>query len=73
MEILIGATVSVLMQLLKSKVTGEYWRLALLVLLCLAAAAGYVTLVAVGYWETVAGILMTAGAFYAFVIQRFEN
>ena len=30
-------------------------------------------LVAVGYWETVANVLLIAGAFYAFVIQRFES
>jgi hypothetical protein len=25
------------------------------------------------YWETVANVLVIAGAFYAFVIQRFES
>jgi hypothetical protein len=30
-------------------------------------------LVAVGYWETVANVLVIAGAFYAFVIQRFDD
>jgi hypothetical protein len=30
-------------------------------------------LVAVGYWETIAKILVIAGAFYTFVIQRFES
>jgi hypothetical protein len=25
------------------------------------------------YWETVGNVLVTAGAFYAFVIQRFES
>ena len=27
----------------------------------------------VGYWQTVASILTVSGAFYAFVIQRFEG
>jgi hypothetical protein len=41
--------------------------------LCLGAAGVYTVLVAVGYWETVVNVLILAGAFYAFVIQRFES
>jgi hypothetical protein len=39
----------------------------------LGAAGLYCALVAVGYWETVANVLIIAGAFYLFVIQRFES
>ena len=35
-------------------------------------AAFYTLAVNTGYWELAANILMVAGAFYAFVIQRFE-
>ena len=47
--------------------------LATLVVLSLSAAAIYTALVATGYWETVYQVLLTAGAFYAFVIRRFEG
>jgi hypothetical protein len=40
--------------------------------LSLAAAGFYAALVSVGYWETVGNVLIIAGAFYAYVIQRFE-
>jgi hypothetical protein len=73
MEIFIGAIVSLIVQLLKSKSTGQYATLAILAVLSLAAAGIYTVLVNTGYWEAVYGILVTAGAFYAFVIQRFEG
>lgn len=73
MEILIGAVVSVLMQFIKSKFGGEYVKLAILIILCLGAAGIYTALTLTGYWQTVATVLTNAGAFYAFVIQRFEK
>jgi hypothetical protein len=39
----------------------------------LIAAGVYTYLVDVNLWSTVYGILVTAGAFYTFVIQRFEG
>jgi hypothetical protein len=33
----------------------------------------YTALSAAGYWQTIASVLMTGGAFYAFVLQRFEG
>jgi hypothetical protein len=47
--------------------------LSALLVFSVAAAGLYTVLVSVGYWETVANIIMVAGAFYAFVIQRFEG
>lgn len=44
-----------------------------LLAISIGAAGLYCALVAVGYWETVGNVLITAGAFYAFVIQRFER
>ena len=64
---------SVSMQLIKSKVPGEYARIAVVVLMSLATAGMYTALVATGYWESVVNILISAGGVYAFIIQRFEN
>jgi hypothetical protein len=71
MEILIGAIVSLIVQAVKGK--GEYTTLAILVGLSLAASGVYTALVYTGFWDTVYQVLVTAGAFYAFVIQRFES
>ena len=73
MEIIIGAGVSLLLQWVKQKFTSQGQTLGFLLLLCLAAAGIYTVLVEVGYWETVAHILILAGAFYTFIIQRFEG
>ena len=72
MEFILGAFVSLIVQALKKR--GSEWSTLLtLIVICLAASAIYTALVAVGYWETVYQVLLTAGAFYAFVIQRFEG
>jgi hypothetical protein len=73
MEIIIGAIVSLIVQSLKSRFASQYATLAILAVLSLAAAGIYTVLLNTGYWEAVYGILVTAGAFYAFVIQRFES
>lgn len=74
MEIIIGAAVSLLVQWIKQKASNQ-WETLLVLLTVSLGAAGiiYAALVAVGYWGTVANILVVAGAFYAFVIQRFEQ
>ena len=69
MTIIIGAAVSLLVQLIKQKAASEVETLLIL----LGAAGLYCAFVAAGYWETVANVLIIAGAFYAFVIQRFEG
>ena len=73
MEIFIGAAVSLFVQWAKQKTTNEWETLLILLAISLAAAGLYSTLVYVGYWDTVAHILLVAGAFYAFVLQRFES
>jgi hypothetical protein len=70
---MIGALVSLVVQALKSKFGGGWKTLAILAIVSLVAASLYTALVAVGYWQVVASVLVTAGAFYAFVIQRFEG
>jgi hypothetical protein len=39
----------------------------------MVAASIYTALVAVGYWQVVAEMLVTAVTFYTFVFQRFEG
>ena len=73
MTIIIGAAVSLLVQWIKQKASSQIETLVILLGVSLAAAGLYCALVAVGYWETVANVLIIAGAFYAFVIQRFES
>ena len=73
MEIIVGAGVSLLVEWLKARFgTSEWKTLGILLVLCLVVAFGYTYLVAVGYWETFASILVLAGAFYTFVIARFK-
>lgn len=72
MELIIGAAVSLLIQWLKERMgTSEWGTLGILFLVSVLAAAVYTYLVNVGLWETVYNVLVTAGAFYAFIIQRF--
>ena len=73
MELILGGAVSLLVQWLKSEFeTSEYKTLGVLFVVSLIAATIYTYLVSAGYWQTVAQILMTAGAFYTFVIARFK-
>lgn len=73
MELIIGAGVSLLVQWLKGFTSNEWYTLLVLLGVSIAAAAGYTLLVNTGLWKTVADVLVTAGAFYAFVLQRFES
>jgi hypothetical protein len=73
MEIIIGAAVSLIVQLLKQKFTSQWQTLAFLLVLSIGAAGLYTVFVAVDYWATTANILIIAGAFYAYIIQRFET
>ena len=73
MTIIIGAAVSLLVQWIKQRSAGQLETLLILLGISIGAAGLYCALVAVGYWETVGNVLVNAGAFYAFVIQRFES
>lgn len=74
MEIIVGAAVSLFVEWLKSKMNlGEYKTLAAVLLVSLVAAAVYTYLVTAGYWQTVANVLVLAGAFYTFIIARFKK
>lgn len=74
MELIIGSAISLFIQWLKKSAgLTEYSVLSLLILICLSASAVYTYMVYAGLWETFYTILTTAGAFYAFVIQRFKT
>jgi len=74
MEIFLGVVVSLVIQIVKKSLKlGEYETLAVLVSLCMVAAVIYASLTAFGVWDAVYNVLVTAGAFYAFVIQRFPS
>ncbi len=71
---IVSAAVSLLVQWLKVKFGTQEWKtLGVLLVVSLVAAAGYTYLVAAGYWETVAQVLVIAGAFFTFVIARFQT
>lgn len=70
----IGIVVSLLIQWLKTKYGTSNWKtLAILLTVSIVAALIYTYFSYLGVWESVAAILTTAGAFYAFIIQRFEQ
>jgi len=72
MELVIGSAVSLFIQWLKTSAKlGEYQTLGVLLLVAVFAAAVYTYFERVGLWESTAAILLTAGAFYSFVISRF--
>ncbi len=74
MEIIIGSVVSLLVQFIKSKLgTTEYATLGVVLITSLAAAGVYSAMVHAGLWDSLVGILTTAGAFYTFIIARFEK
>lgn len=72
MEIIIGAVVSLIVQFAKKYSPNEWVTLLSVVLLSVVAAAVYQYFVATDLWGTAVVILGTAGAFYTFIIQRFE-
>jgi len=74
MELILGALVSVVAQVSKKFFgTSEYATLATVAGLSLASAGVYTWLGSSGYWESTQQILITSGAFYAFVIARFPK
>ena len=74
MEIIIGSVVSLFVEWLKSKSNmGEYQTLGAVLGMSIIGAIVYTFLVEAGYWRAVASILVTAGAFYTFVIARFKS
>lgn len=74
MEMLIGVAVSLFIQYVKNVLKlGEYATLGAVLVLSIAAAGIYTVLVNTGLWTSLVPILTTAGAFYTYVIARFEK
>lgn len=74
MELILGAGVSLIIQFLKKELKlSEYQTLASVFALSIVAAFTYSWLLSAGMWQNFAEILTTSGAFYTFVLQRFEK
>lgn len=74
MEIFLGAAVSLIVQFLKKKFGSKTTETMLFVLIMsICAASFYVLLVDTSIWPTIVQIFVAAGAFYAFVIKRFDE
>jgi hypothetical protein len=74
MEYLFGVIVSLLVKYLKEKFGTDGKTTALLLIgISIASAGAYVLLVSIGYWETLAQILIVAGAFHNFIIRSFAQ
>lgn len=70
MELLIGALVSGLVEIIKKKFGSVTWLTYFIIaILSLIAAGVYQTISYFGYWEIVYKIVLSAGAIYAFVIR----
>lgn len=71
--IFIGALVSVLVTLLKSKITSDPGRLLTVAVFALVGAGVYVWLTDSHYWATFVQILVWAGAIYTYIIRQLEK
>lgn len=73
MEYILGIAASLFTQTIKAKFgTSEYVTLATVLGSSLFLAVVYTWLNAVGLMDSITTVLMTAGAFYAFIVQRVE-
>lgn len=73
MEIILGVFASGITQWAKNHFgTKGVGTLVFLAFVALVAAFLFQYVVAIGYWELVAKVLVTAGSFYTFIIRRFE-
>lgn len=72
MEIVIGALASLVVQFLKTKLgTDTFGTMLAVLMISFVGAAGYVLLVDTAIWPTLLQVIITAGAFYAYIIKRF--
>lgn len=73
MELLVGAVVSLITQIVKKYLPGTIGSLAALLGISLLAGAGMYYLQFVGYWETVLQIAMSASFVWGLFIHPFEG
>jgi hypothetical protein len=72
MEIVIGALASLVVQFLKTKLgTDTFGTMLAVLMISFVGAATYVLLVDTAIWPTLLQVIITAGAFYAYIIKRF--
>lgn len=73
MEYFIGVVVSLIIQFIKNKLgTGTTATMFAVVMFSFIGAASYVLLSNTSFWPTILQVITVSGAFYAFIIQRFE-
>ena len=77
MEIVAGFLVSLAVQIIKQSAMieeiGKYGTIVMAGVVSLCAAAIYVALVQVGYWETALKILMVAAGAHNLILRQFEK
>lgn len=74
MDILIGAIVSVIVEIIKKLTGTKEWVTLLFVLLTSIVAAGiYAFLIQTTLWDKILPVLGYAGAIYVYIIRRFEK
>lgn len=74
MDVILGVVVSLLVQGIKKYFgTDQYITLVAVAVLSLGGALIFTGIQAVGFWPSFAHILEVAGAFYAFIILRFNG
>lgn len=74
MEFIIGPIVSLIVQWLKKRLGADVFSIYLsVIVLSFTAAAIYVLIKDTSIWPVFMTILATAGAFYTYVIRRFET
>lgn len=72
--VIVGAAVSLFVQIVKSKLgTSGVWTMLAVLLFSLVSGGVYILLREAQYFQTVVQIIMSAGAVYTFVISQFEN
>lgn len=73
MELILGAVVSLIVQLLKQYSSSGALTIGIAIAVSLIAAGFYTALVTAGYWESFANVLVLSSAIYALIISRFEK
>lgn len=72
--VIVGAVVSLFVQIVKAKLgTSGIGTMLAVLLFALGAGALYVLTRETAYFETVVQIVLAAGAMYTFVISKFES
>lgn len=71
--IITGAAVSLIVEILKKEVRGEYARIGIVIVLALLSGGIYYYASDTAFWSAAVQILAYAGAVYTFIIKRFQK